>query len=109
MSLDVSLEATRTQVVEVFEANVTHNLWQMADAAGIYHCIWRPEESGITTAGDLIAPLTAGLAKLKADPDAFKPYEPSNKWGTYDNFVPWVERYLQACIENPDAKVSASR
>ena len=41
----------------VYSANITHNLTKMADEAGIYECLWRPEEIGITKAGQLIEPL----------------------------------------------------
>ena len=107
MSLDVYLKAIRE--TEVYEANVTHNLGAMADAAGIYKHLWRPEEIGITKAAQLIEPLKEGLAKMKADPDVFRKLEPENKWGTYDRFVPWIERYLAACEANPDADVHVSR
>src|SRR6266496_3980933 len=46
---------------ELYWRNITHNLNTMADAAGIYKHLWRPEELGITKAGELIAPLAAGL------------------------------------------------
>jgi hypothetical protein len=94
---------------EVYQSNITHNLGAMARAAGIYHELWRPEEIGITRAKQLIQPLKTGLAKLKKDPDEFKVHNASNGWGLYENFVPWVERYLDACIENPEASVSVSR
>ena len=54
MSLDVYLTATRK--VEVYQANITHNLTKMADAAGIYMVCWRPEELGFTKAGQLSTP-----------------------------------------------------
>lgn len=44
MSLDVYLTAVRP--TEVFSANITHNLGEMADKAGIYKACWRPEEIG---------------------------------------------------------------
>jgi hypothetical protein len=94
---------------EVYSANITHNLSKMADAAGIYECLWRPEEVGITKASQLIEPLTKGLEFLKSDPDRFEKFNSPNGWGLYNNFVPWVERYLEACTEYPDAKVSVSR
>ncbi len=31
---------------EVYSANITHNLGEMADKAGIYYALWRPEEKG---------------------------------------------------------------
>jgi hypothetical protein len=52
MSLDVWLTATRP--CEVYSDNITHNLGEMADAAGIYKALWRPEEIGITKAAELV-------------------------------------------------------
>lgn len=107
MSLDVYLSAVRE--TEIFDANITHNLAQMANVAGIYEALWRPEEIGITTANQLIQPLQDGLAKLKADPDKFRRLNPQNGWGTYEGLVRFVEQYLEACLGNPDAKVRVSR
>lgn len=107
MSLDVSLLVI--QPVEVYDANITHNLGRMAEAAGIYECLWRPEEIGITKAAQMIEPLTAGLKKLKRAPVKYSKLDSPNGWGRYVHFVPFVERYLKACIANPDAEVRASR
>ena len=107
MSLDVYLNAVRP--TEVYSANITHNLGSMAREAGIYEALWRPEEIGITTAAQLIGPLTVGLALLKADPPRFEALNSPNGWGLYEHFVPFVERYLEACKENPDAAVSVWR
>ena len=107
MSLDVYLTATRP--TEVYEANITHNLTKMAAEAGIYEALWRPEEIGITKAVDLIDILWEGLEKMKADPDHYKQFNSPNGWGMYEHFVPFVENYLNACRENPDAEVYVSR
>ncbi len=107
MSLDVSLHAPR--MTEVFDANITHNLGEMAQAAGIYKHLWRPEEVGASKAHHLIEPLREGLERLKSDPPKYAAFNATNSWGTYDQFVPWVEKYLNACIENPDADISVSR
>ncbi len=93
----------------VFQANITHNLNSMAEAAGIYQACWRPEEIGVTVAAQLVPLLRVGLEKLRADPLKFLVFNAANGWGTYEQFVPWVERYLRACEENPDATVSVSR
>ena len=66
MSLDIDLYA------RVYGANITHNLGVMAKAAGIYDCLWRAPENGFTQATQLIDPLTAGIAKMEADPKRFK-------------------------------------
>ena len=107
MGLDVSLTATKP--IEVFDYNITHNLTRMADEAGLYNVLWRPEEQGITKAAELIGPLRDGLDRLKASPEHFKQFNPPNGWGDYHGLVRFVEKYLKACIENPDAIVEVSR
>jgi hypothetical protein len=94
---------------EVYSANITHNLGAMAREAGIYEHCWRPDEIGITKAGQLVEPLRAGLALMKADPPRFEKHNAKNGWGLYEHFVPWVEKYLAACEENPTADVRVSR
>lgn len=107
MSLDVSLVDIKP--VEVFKANITHNLRVMAMEAGIYQHLWRPEELNITKASELINPLTHGLDLLRADPDRFRQYEPESKWGTYESLVSLVSNYLHACRLSPNAVVTVSR
>ena len=113
MSLDVYLGhpacPTCGRSGEEWSANITHNLGPMASEAGIYKCLWRPDENGIRFAHELIEPLKAGLAQMKAEPARFKKFDAKNGWGTYEQFVPWVEAYLAACIAYPEATVNVSR
>jgi hypothetical protein len=81
----------------------------MADAAGIYEALWRPDENNLTKASQLVPILRAGLARLVADPAKFKEFNSPNGWGMYEHFVPFVQKYLDACREYPDADVSVSR
>jgi hypothetical protein len=106
VSLDVYLTVNGD---EVFSANYTHNCGTMADAAGIYKHLWRPDEIGITKAQELIAPLCEGIRAMSIDPAKFEALNPENGWGSYATFVPWVFRYWQACCRWPDADVSVSR
>ena len=94
---------------EVFSANITHNLVEMANAAGILKAMWHPKEIGIKTAQQLIAPLEAGLQQLQDDPEKFSALNPSNGWGSYDGLVNFVKKYLAACQAYPEAEVSVSR
>ena len=94
---------------EVYSANITHNLGKMAEAAGIYQSLWRPEEIGVTHARQLVRRLEVGLKKLVNAPEKFKVLNPDNGWGDYEGFVAFVSNYLEACRENPDAKVNVSR
>jgi hypothetical protein len=107
MSLDVYLTAMRP--CEVYQSNITHNLNKMAEAAGIYRHLWRPDEIGITEAHQLIEPLREGLAKLLADPVGMSKYDAPNGWGKYEHLVAFVEQYLAACMKHPDASVKVWR
>lgn len=139
MSLDVELvrkrwisyDAGKTLEEEdkiVYSANITHNLNKMADAAGIYEALWRPyllnteidfgddyqaemefEESQTILAKELIPAIENGLKALKADPKGYKKFDSPNGWGLYENFVPFVEDYLNACKEYPEAIVKTDR
>lgn len=97
------------ETTEGYSANITHNLGRMAEEAGIYKHLWRPEEIGITKARQLIEPLSIGVALMKREPERFIALNPANGWGSYDGFVPWIERYIAACCEFPEAEVSVSR
>lgn len=100
---------TRVEVEQFYDANITHNLGKMAEEAGIYKALWRPEEIAITKARQLIGPLNAGLRLLQSDPERFKKHNPVNGWGNYDGLVEFISRYLRACEEHPEADVGASR
>jgi len=93
----------------VYSANITHNLGRMAKAAGIYQALWRPEEIGITTAHQLVAPLTKGLQELANDTRRFDEFAPANGWGTYDGLMQFITAYIDACIRYPDATIGVSR
>ena len=114
---------------EVYWANITHNLNKMAGEAGIYEAIWRPyqlhpnyfdfgkdydaeiafESSVKMKAKDIVSSLEKGLSALKANPEYFKKFNSPNGWGLYKHFVPFVEKYLNACKEHPEAEIYCSR
>lgn len=106
MSLDVSL------IVDgecVFDANITHNLGKMAAEAGIYQYLWRPEEIGATVAADITEGLRVGLHALVERPTHFEQFDSPNGWGKYKHFVPFVSKYLEACVMHPSAVLHISR
>lgn len=94
---------------EIYSNNITHNLGKMATEAGIYEYLWRPEEVGISTAQQLIEPLKKALSNLVENRGHFQQFNSPNGWGTYDNFLLFVEDYLNACIANPEASVIVDR
>lgn len=131
MSLDVNLkDPTATyETASLYDANITHNLGEMADKAGIYEALWRPhrlidgydipeddfnaecefEEKSIIKSEDIIEIIEKGLKKLKENPEYFKQFNSPNGWGMYEHFVPFVENYLQALKEYPKAIVEVWR
>lgn len=107
MSLDVYLISTDGQ--KLYESNITHNLGIMARKSGIYACLWRPEEHGITHARQIIEPLSVGLTRLVLNKREFEQWDSPNGWGLWKHFVPFCAEYLQACRDHPDALVNVSR
>ena len=106
MSLDISLMELSPH--EVFSQNITHNLGEMAEKAGIYSCLWHPEETRIVTAADLAERLVPALADMKARPEYFKQFDAPNGWGKYEHFIPWLEKLIEACNEHPKANIEVS-
>jgi hypothetical protein len=89
--------------------NLTHNLAKMASEAGIYNCLWRPEENGIEITNQMIPLLRKGLHILIDDAERFEAYNPPNKYGSYEHLVEVVTDYLKACEKNPEATIQVSR
>lgn len=93
----------------VYSANITHNMTAMADEAGIYDLLWRPEEIGVTYARQVVEPLAEGIRYLLADPEHMREFDPPNGWGSYEVFLEFCRDYLEACEAFPDARVEVSR
>ncbi len=93
----------------LYDSSITHNLTKMANEAGIYEVCWMPEEVGITKAKDIIKKLSLAVDLMKKEPERFKKFDSPNGWGTYEHFLPWVQSYLKACEENPEANIEVNR
>lgn len=107
MSLDVYLNDDEGNCL--YRANITHNLNKMADEAGIYRILWRPEEFGITKASEIVEPLSEGVKLLATQQSRFEQFNAENGWGMWEHFLLFCCRYLQACKDHPNASVEASR
>lgn len=105
----VKFQEQQEETNTVYHANITHNLNNMADEAGIYEHLWQPDEIEITKAKELIEPLRQGLHNLKSEPERYKKFNPENGWGSYEGLVKFVENYLNACYEYPEAEINADR
>ena len=116
MSLDVTLTCKCCDSI-LCESNITHNLTDMARAAGVYCELWRPEEEFITDlnlygeikAVRLIRPLEGAIRRMKSAPTHFRQYDAPNGWGTYDDFLRFCEEVLKGCKAHPASILSANR
>ncbi len=112
MSLDITLiDPTATyEVMALYDCNITHNLTEMADKAGIYKALWCPEEiSPNLVAVDIIEAVTSGLIELHRKPEYFKKFDDEKGWGTYEDFWRFVSEYLDFLIKYPLAKIEVSK
>ena len=107
MSLDVYLKNETGE--ELYSRNITHNLTDMADEAGIYQFLWRPEEIGITHARQILDVLSFGVALLATQKARFEKFNSPHGWGMWEHFLLFCADYLQACRDHPDALVKVSR
>ncbi len=110
MSLDVYIDRTPCphckRSDDGYSANITHNLAEMADKAGMYEALWHPERiKEEPTAADIIPIIETGLSDLLARPEYFQQFNASNGWGMYKHFVPFVTEYLAELKKDPTAKV----
>jgi len=107
MSLSVYLDDENLE--ELYWRNITHNLGKMARTAGLYECLWHPDEIGITTAHQLIEPISKGIAFLAMHRRVCEQDNPPNGWGNWESLYDFCCDYLKACTEHPSATVRAWR
>jgi hypothetical protein len=106
MSLDFDLMYKNKSV---YDLNITHNLGGMAQLAGIYDCLWRPEENGIESAAQMIKPLEDGICFMVRNREECEQLEPSNGWGSYETLFRAACSALRACKEYPETRPEAYR
>jgi len=111
MSLDVTLyypvanDDPEDRKHIVFEANITHNLGALANALGVYGKIWRPS---ILKACDMTEHLELAIDTLTEYPDKYTPFLPKNGWGTIEEFMDFLRKYLHACRKYPNSLIEVS-
>jgi hypothetical protein len=111
MSLDISLTVkadtgnSETENIEVYSANITHNLSSMAQAVGVYDATWGAYGKDASTS---MIPVVIAIQRLKDDPARYDEYSASNEWGTRDQFIAFLSRFLTACEMHPNATIHTS-
>lgn len=109
MSLDIYLRSLDGDTAGVWVGNITHNLNKMAEVAGVYKHLWRPEELGIERPVDLIVPLLKGAVFMLENAALCQQYSPKNGWGTYDDLLEFILGYAEKCAKYPFSEIIVSR
>lgn len=52
--------------------------------------------------------LARAVERMRADPDLYRPMEPSNGWGDYEGALAYLDGIAQACATHPKATVYVS-
>lgn len=94
------------QTYTAWHGNITSNVADMAQEADIYAALWMPESCGFKFAAEIIGTLDIAVKMLKEQPQRFDAYNASNGWGTREQFVEFLEEYLQACRTYPTAEIA---
>ena len=107
MSLDLSLyfdldTGGEAYTVEVFELNITHNLGEMADKAGLYSPMWG---DSCEIAMEVVSAMEAGIEYMENNETDLKDLNPKNGWGAYEVLLKSANEYLKACRAYPKAKI----
>lgn len=104
MSLDIFTKNNE------LDLNITHNLSDMAQAAGYYDYIWHPDTLYNKVTTSVIVPhLEEFLLELLRNKAKYEKYNASNGWGTYKDFVGFLTDYISLCYEYPDEELTISR
>ena len=105
MSYDISLEIDTggPEAACVGDWNITYNVRPMCEAAGLR--IWALQGASAREAGLLVR---AAIGRLLADPEAFRPLEPGNGWGSYIDLLGALPILAELCERHPKAIVRVS-
>ena len=105
------IEEHEIETNELYTANITHNLGEMARAVSeqFYQALWRPEDLKATQAMDLLKILRGGIQIMETRSRELRKLNPENGWGNFDQLLAFARKYENACREYPTAKIEVSR
>ena len=90
----------------IFTQKMDNKLKEIAKVAGIYECLWVPDERGISTAAQMVEPLIEAVTDLVAEQKKYEAFDNSDVW---QDFLQSCSNYLKACRMNPETVVKVSR
>jgi hypothetical protein len=111
LSLDIYLMAevdaggAEPHQVELYWANITHNVASMWQRAGCFEALYKSEGKA---AADILPALERAEGEMRREPGAYRALDPSNGWGSYDSALEWLGKLIAACRRHPKAVVRVS-
>lgn len=96
---------------DVFGKEISHELRFMAedvsvfDVISVFDVVWRPSESGFTSASKIFPYLESGMHMVEIEREYLE--NPARKESNrYEEFLSFLKEYKSACEKYPDAKIS---
>lgn len=109
MSLDITLTDVFVEPpVQLESLNITNNLIDFAIALNCYECIWKPKNLNIITAYQLLPHLYEAYYNVIKYGDIYLSLLPKNGWGTKEQFLNFIDQYIEACITYPNTLIETS-
>lgn len=109
MSLDITLTDVFIEPpIQLESLNITNNLIDFAKALNCYECIWKPQSLNILSSSQLLPHLYEAYYKIIKYGDDYLPLLPKNGWGTKEQFLNFIDQYIETCITYPNALIEAS-
>jgi hypothetical protein len=102
MSLDIYLVKKVMMEKEIYHRNITYNLNVMWRKACVYDALYN---SHGMQAKSIVPILKLGLEDMLKKPNVYKKLEPENGWGSYDGAITFLNSVIEACEDNPTAKL----
>ena len=123
MGLDIYFyesELAGAEQIETESLGITHNLNTLVDECGklsgvdYYKIIWRPDEilecsNGAVPSAYVLCYLPRILEDLLKYSVELKPYLPDNGYGTYEDLIEFVCKYIYMCYRNRQAYIYCCR
>lgn len=106
MSLDIYISNEHGETL-AGGINITHNLRNMAIAAGLYDAMWQSCDAPAET---LVPALVDGIIYMNRNKaELVEKYSPANGWGNWEGLVKAANDLLDLCLKNPDGLVQSCR
>jgi hypothetical protein len=100
LTVDVDTGGTVPHRVELYSANITHNVNDMWMEAGVYDALYNSEGD---EAGKHLQVLAKGIKDMSENPEKYEAMDSPNGWGSYKHALPWLQKWYVACYSHPKA------